>query len=327
MWSQGKTAFNKMNIQKIYEDQSSYSPEFQSFLTELKPHIDTYAGAKQEAQKQRMIIIGKCEDYRQQFPQRSSDHRALRTAMNNEGWSNDVIKNSVSAYRTYKELEGNINPEFKALAEQSNPTQLLVIGRGENTTLAYDAAMALKRDGNVPSAAKLRGHLGGYTDNKFESRTVPGRNSEQPEQRSQSSSQPAAPAPTPVLTEEERKRRSEMSRMNVDESGYKHLEYLVSLKTLPHIKDVQTASLWNGGSDEHIDRCLNVLEQKLSQQSKSGSQVELRLREMLARYTKRAQATTVDVTELSDDGDDLSIPQSMLSLEGKRRRAMRLRGR
>ena len=49
-----------------------------------------------------------------------------------------------------------------------SPTQLKFIGRGKDTSLAYDAAMALKRTGKVPTVEKLRVQLKGYTDNTIQ---------------------------------------------------------------------------------------------------------------------------------------------------------------
>ena len=111
--------------------------------------------------------------------------------------------------------------------------------------------------------------------------------------------------------------------MGLDESSFQNLETVVSRESLSFINDVQTAQVWSGRSDDQINRCLDVIEQKLSQQSKSGSQIELRTREMLARHTKQVKEQIVEeVKGLSDNVDDLSIPHEMLSLEGRRLRAM-----
>ena len=48
---------------------------------------------------------------------------------------------------------------------------------------------------------------------------------------------------------------------------------------------------------------------------------------MLARHTKQVKEQIVEVEGLSDNGNDLSIPHEMLSLEGRRQRSMRLLGR
>jgi len=63
----GVIRINQMTIQTILQDQSDYSIELKEFLSQLRPHIESYAVAKYEAQKQRMIIIGKAEEYRQKF--------------------------------------------------------------------------------------------------------------------------------------------------------------------------------------------------------------------------------------------------------------------
>ena len=68
-----------MALLNIYE--SEVSTEFKNFLDQIKTNIEAYSEAKLKAQKERMIIIGKIAEYKQSFPQRSTDHRLLVKAM------------------------------------------------------------------------------------------------------------------------------------------------------------------------------------------------------------------------------------------------------
>ena len=61
------------------------SNEFKNFLDQIKTNIEAYSDAKQEAQKERMIIIGKISEHKKSLPQWSSDHRLLTEAMKAEG--------------------------------------------------------------------------------------------------------------------------------------------------------------------------------------------------------------------------------------------------
>ena len=83
---------------------SEHSAEFGQLITDIKANVLSYLEARQKAQKERMIIIGKIAEYKSIYPQRSKEHRALTTAMNEEGWSQDVISNNLVAYKQYKSL-------------------------------------------------------------------------------------------------------------------------------------------------------------------------------------------------------------------------------
>ena len=161
----------KMSIQHLYTQEHEVSSELTVFLEQIKPNVDAYTASKAEAQKQRMLIIGQIAEYRSLHPQRSADHRLLSQMMNSE-WSGDVIKSAVGAYKAYKELKDDVKPEYQKLADEANPTQLLTLGRCEDKTIIYDAAMHLKRTGEVPSASKLRGYKAGHFNNKFEHRVT-----------------------------------------------------------------------------------------------------------------------------------------------------------
>ena len=73
-----------MSLIKIIN--SEHSDEIGQLITDIKTNVLSYLEARQKAQKERMIIIGKIAEYKSSYPQRSKEHRALTTAMNEEGW-------------------------------------------------------------------------------------------------------------------------------------------------------------------------------------------------------------------------------------------------
>ena len=158
-----------MSLLHIYK--SEISIEFKSFLDEIKENIEAYAKAKQRAQKERMIIIGKIAQYKSSFPQRSSDHRLLVKAIKAEGWSDDVISNNLSAYKQYLWLINN-DSSWHPLAEASTVSHLLVMGREEGCSLSYYAAKYLKSHKDLPSVSAMRGYLAGWFDEKFRPKNI-----------------------------------------------------------------------------------------------------------------------------------------------------------
>ena len=106
-----------MSLIKIIS--SEHSAEFGQLITDIKANVLSYLEARQKAQKERMIIIGKIAEYKSSYPQRSKEHRALTTAMNEEGWSQDVISNNLLAYKAMRGYLGGFfdkqfQPKFKS---------------------------------------------------------------------------------------------------------------------------------------------------------------------------------------------------------------------
>ena len=147
-------------------DNNELSPELNEFLTELKPEVDKYTTSKAQAQRSRMLIIGRCNDYKKSFPQRSADHRLLQNAMRSE-WTEDVIKKAVAAYDEYNRLIDTEVCMYVSLAETATPSQLVVLNRGTDTTLAYDAARYLNKTGELPSKGRMEQYLSGYVKADF----------------------------------------------------------------------------------------------------------------------------------------------------------------
>ena len=125
-----------MALLNIYE--SKVSNEFKNFLDQIKANIEAYNDAKQKAQKEKMIIIGKFSEYKESFPQRSSDHRLLINAMKAEGWSDDVISNNLIAYRHYQTLIDR-HSDWHPLAQAASVSHLLLMARADDGPLEYDA--------------------------------------------------------------------------------------------------------------------------------------------------------------------------------------------
>ena len=144
------------------------SNEFKNFLDQIKTNIEAYSDAKQKAQKERMIIIGKISSYKESFPQRSNDHRLLVKAMNEEGWSDDVISNNLIAFKHYQKLM-KTHSDWHPLAQAASVSHLLVMARAraQDKPLDYDALKFLKRHKKLPSLSAMRGYLAGWFDEKF----------------------------------------------------------------------------------------------------------------------------------------------------------------
>lgn len=267
-------------------DNNEVSPELTIFLTELKPEVDRYANAKAQAQQSRMLIIGRVNDYKNTFPQRSTDHRLLRQAMTSE-WSNDVIEKSITAYNEYNKLLKTGVPEYMAIAENANPSQLVTLSRGEDTTLAYDAAKHFKQTGSLPSKGKMEQYLRGHIDRSFSSR--PGADTQKsvsPEVKQEAPTPDVAPI-KPQMSEDEQA----LLRMGVyQESARHHMLGLIANENLEYIKDARSAYLWSQFCGGSMKELLPIIQQKLSQ----SKAFEVTLREMLSHHnTIEVEATTV----------------------------------
>lgn len=154
-----------MSLIKIIN--SEHSADFGQLITDIKANVLSHLEARQKAQKERMIIIGKIAEYKSSYPQRSKEHRALTTAMNEEGWSQDVISNNLLAYKEYKRLL-NSHSDWHPLAEAASVSHLILIAREQSGSLLYDSVLYLKRNKQLPSIKAMRGYLGGFFDSKFQ---------------------------------------------------------------------------------------------------------------------------------------------------------------
>ena len=154
-----------MSLIKIIN--SEHSAEFGQLITDIKANVLSYLEARQKAQKERMIIIGKIAEYKNSYPQRSKEHKALTTAMSEEGWSQDVISNNLVAYKQYKSLLES-HSDWHPLAEAASVSHLILIAREQSGSLLYDLVIYLKCNKQLPSIKAIRGHLGGFFDNKFQ---------------------------------------------------------------------------------------------------------------------------------------------------------------
>jgi hypothetical protein len=261
-----------MSIIQLY-DNNEVSAELGNFLAQIKPNVDNYVSAKATAQRERMLIIGQINEYKNQYPQRSTDHRLLRQAMNTE-WTDDVIKKGVAAFAEFKRLKETEVPEYIELAEAANPSQLVTLSRGVDTTLAYDAARHLKQTGSLPSKGKMEQYLQGHIKSDFSSRPwadtqkCPGALLNQKE---------VTPyvAPTPIqLSEEE----LELQRYGVtNEDTRRHILGLLKNTNLEHINTIKDAYLWSQFGGGSLQCLMPIIKQKLSQ----SKEFEVILRELL----------------------------------------------
>ena len=129
------------------------SSDFIELLNRLEPLYQQHIAGK----KARMMIVGECKSYQEQFPQRSIEHRLINQSLADEGWDKDTISRAYIAYKEYQKLKANVNPEFQALAEAATIYQLLELSKAKDGTLAYDAALYLKRHKKLPSVSQLQG--------------------------------------------------------------------------------------------------------------------------------------------------------------------------
>jgi len=135
------------------QQEINVTPDFIALLQRIEPLYNRFF----DGNKARMMLIGECKTYQQQFPQRSSEHRLINERFDREGWSDGVISKSWIAYQAYKRLTENGNEEFRLLAEKSSTRQLYEFGTAKDGTLAYDAALYLKRHKKLPSVSQLQG--------------------------------------------------------------------------------------------------------------------------------------------------------------------------
>jgi hypothetical protein len=274
-----------MSIIQLYNQ--DLSPELNTFLAEIKPNVDRYVDAKATAQKERMLIIGQVAEYREQFPQRSADHRLLSSAMQSE-WKPEVIKKATAAYKEYKRLKETQVPEYMELAEAANPAQLVTLGRGEGTTLVYEAAKYQQQTGTVPSQAKLEQRLKGNNTASFEKgRTAPLNSENRP------TAQVTTPD-TPYIAPKVDPDEQEFRRMGVmDPNQRSFLRSLVSNENLEHITSLKAAYTWHKLDEAAV---LQYIQQKLA----VSSSFEVKLRGLLSENSAEVVDTTATTVHSYD---------------------------
>ena len=60
---------------------SEHSAEFGQLITDIRANVLSYLEARQKAQKERMIIIGKIDEYKSSYPQRKTPTHTHQTSM------------------------------------------------------------------------------------------------------------------------------------------------------------------------------------------------------------------------------------------------------
>ena len=154
-----------MSFKQIIKSENT--AEFGQLINEIKANVLSYLEARQKAQKERMIIIGKIAEYKSNHPQRSKEHRVLIKAMSEEGWSKDIISNNLVAYKQYKSLLES-HSDWHPLAEAASVSHLIEFSRSKGTGLEFHSLKYLKRHKDLPSIKAIRGYLGGFFDEKFQ---------------------------------------------------------------------------------------------------------------------------------------------------------------
>ena len=300
-----------MSIIKIYSEENS--AELNTFLAEIKPHVDNYLLHRNAAQKERMQIIGQACEFKDKFPQRSSDHRKLMQAMQSE-WSADVIHSNAAAYKEYKRLKETEVDEYVELAEAANPSQLKTLSRGVGTTLAFDAAKHLQKMGQVPSKGRMEQHLQGRSTPSFETRTVPGRNSEETQPIV---AEPVTPIVTPELSPEEEKFNLDCNRLNIRFDYRSTVKTRIESEGLKHIDDVMSSYYHGGGVKENAMACMKVVLQHLERSNPDTEIVELLLN--AAAAIKSKDNTSSDVVTV------VEVKAAETVFDGKERNGVRWR--
>ena len=150
---------------------NNFSPAFVPVAQELAELSKAYTEQANTASKTRMVLIGKVYDAKQEFGQRAAESKYLQQGLLNSGWSDKTISTNASAYRLYGELKDNINKPFQDFADAASPTLLYELSRAPaDSTVVFDAVMSFKKTGDLPSKSDIKGRLGGFKDNNFESK-------------------------------------------------------------------------------------------------------------------------------------------------------------
>ena len=144
-----------------------FNPKFVAFAEEMNAMQQDYDTHAKSAAKIRMMMIGRAEEEKRLYPQRSPEARYIAEGYKQNGWTADVVDNNFAAYKQYKALSTNVNPEFQALAEKASPTHLATFESSKDKTVVYDAAQHLKKTGSVPSVSKVKGHIAGHHTKDF----------------------------------------------------------------------------------------------------------------------------------------------------------------
>lgn len=308
-----------MNLSNLYNSDQNISSDFTNFLQDIKPNVDAYTSLRSEALKHRMFIIGKVAEYKMEFPQRSREHQLLSQVMSNESWSPNVISNNTIAYRVYRELKGNVNPEFQELADKCNVTQLCAMGRNEDKTIRFDAAKVLKQTGKVPTQNQLDAYNAGRTDKKFEFYHQKNNTRIESENLRTEKLEPIpTPKPEPIVVSPETR---EFRRMNImDEARQDFLQnQVINNDRLPLIKDMRSAHIYSGS----VEEAFIVVEQ----QCMVSERYIVRLEEMLQRLKNTVQVKA-EVVQTSDYKTFLfDTPHEQLTPEQKRDKSQALLGR
>ena len=315
------------------ENTQVFDSKFKAYAELMNRLQHEYTIHKHTALKIRMEMIGRSEDQKRLYNQRSPERQYIDQGYESNGWSKDVVTNDYAAYKVWCRLKENVNPEFQQLAEDASVTQLLSLHRalinGKESAL-YDAAMYLKQNKQLPAASKMNGYAYGRTDNKFEfyhQKNNPKPESENRiEYETQSGSEPLEVKETPkiqprVYTDDELALKR---HTNIDDARIDFLKTsIIGNDDLPLIEDMKSAHLWSSNS---IETAFKVVEQKMMLDAKFLARVEAAVNRLKSETVdvESHVVTNLSTTDMSNEYL-LKTPWEQLTLEQQRQRRYLLR--
>jgi hypothetical protein len=166
--SHDSSLFNKMTF--IVENATHFTPSFVAVAKTLGGLQKAYVDSRDKALRIRMEMIGRAEQEKTKYSQRSPEACYIQEGYKANGWTEDVIKKNKAAWEQYKSFRSNVNPEVQVIAEQSSVSQLYELSLDRTGSMWWDAMKYLQRHRSMPTVKQLRGYRGGFTDHRFKFR-------------------------------------------------------------------------------------------------------------------------------------------------------------
>lgn len=279
-----------MNLIKYASERNLTNEKFLSELGELHNHYEVAS----RGQQQLMFVVGKVNAFKNNYPRQSSEWKFYQHILDELNVSKDQSSELTRAYNYYNELlEMNVD-EYRMVAENATPHQLLALSYGKKETTLYDAAQFLKTNKRLPSVNKIKARNCGwvsakFTDNRFE---------KLPENRTDTKlkTEPTLyVAPKPLSPEEQEfERQLTLNRVSSD-MDRSYIKSQISNDNLPFINTAAKALLWRTDNSS-CEVSLAVLEQKMSQSEGFAEQVM----NLAAKYSqpKNSEDVTNAVVEV-----------------------------
>ena len=167
--SHDSSLFNKMTF--IVESATHFTPSFVAVAKTLGDLQKAYVDSRDKALRIRMEMIGRAEQEKTKYSQRSPEACYIQEGYKANGWTEDVIKKNKAAWEQYKSFRSNVNPEVQVISEQSSVSQLYELSLDRTGSMWWDAMKYLQRHRSMPTVKQLRGYRGGFTDHRFKFRS------------------------------------------------------------------------------------------------------------------------------------------------------------